>query len=109
MPPGVTFTFSFDPICGVGISASSGTATCVLPAGASTSITRPTDGNTRVNACGLNGAGSLTYDSTASGVRGFAVSVDACDSYKPIADVPTTIATVVVHATTDLKILTNAG
>ena len=109
VPPGVTFTFSFDAVCGISISAASGTSTCILPAGTSTSITRPTDGNTRVAACGLNGATSLTYDSTAAGVRGRSVSVDACDSYSSFADVPTTSATVVVHTAVDLKIWTNAG
>jgi hypothetical protein len=107
--PGVTFTFSFDAPCGPSITNTSGTATCVLPSGSSVSITRSTAGNTRVQACSLSGTGSLTYDSTAAGVLGYAVSVSACDSYTAVADVPTTSATVIVHASADLKILTNAG
>lgn len=109
VPAGVTFTFSIDPLCGVGQSIASGQLTCFLPAGSTTYLSRPTDGNTRVNACSVGSAGSLTYDSTASGTRGNIVQIGACDDYTPFADVPTTVATVVVHANSDTKLLLNAG
>lgn len=109
VPAGVTFTVSFDPLCGPSANPTSGLYACVLPAGSSVSITRATDGNTRINACGLNGASSLTYDSTAAGVIGYRAPFAACDTTTVIADVPTTIATVIVHATTDTRLLLNAG
>jgi len=109
VPAGVMFVMSFVPPCGVTANPASGMLTCVVPAGTSVSIDRPTDGNTRINACGLNGATSLTYDSTASGVRNYGVSIGSCDNYTAIADVPTTVATVVIHATDDTKLLLNAG
>lgn len=109
VPAGVTFVMSFDPPCGLTANPASGQSTCIVPAGSSVSIDRPTDGNTRVNACGLNGAASLTYDSTAAGVLNYSAAIGACDSYTAIADVPTTIATVVIHASVDTKLLLNAG
>ena len=109
VPPGVTFTFSFDPPCGLTVNPASGMSTCIVPAGTSVSIDRPTDGNTRINACGLNGATTFTYDSTASGVRNYSAIAGACDNYTAIADVPTTIATVTIHAVDDTKLLLNAG
>jgi len=109
VPAGVTFVMSFVPPCGVTANPASGTLTCIVPAGSSVSIDRPTAGNTRIHACGLNGASSLTYDSTAAGVRNYSASFGACDSYTAIADVPTEIATVVIHASVDTKVLLNAG
>ena len=109
VPAGVTFVMSSYPPCALTTDPASGLYTCILPAGSSTYITRATDGNTRINACGFSGASTLTYDSTAAEVRNYGVSIGGCDNYTAVADVPTTSATVVIHATDDTKLLLNAG
>ncbi len=109
VPAGVTFVVSFDAPCGLTANPASGMLTCIVPAGSSVSIDRPTAGNTRINACGINGASSLKYDSTAAGVLNYSASMGSCDNYTAIADVPNDIATVVIHASVDTKLLLNAG
>ena len=109
IPSGVTIVMSFDPPCGLTANPASGQLTCIVPADSSVSIDRPAAGNTRINACGINGASSLTYDSTAAGVLNYSASMGACDNYTAIADVPNDLATVVIHASVDTKLLLNAG
>ncbi|MCX6391422.1 MAG: hypothetical protein NTX95_02845 [Actinobacteria bacterium] len=109
VPSGVTIVMAFDAPCGLTANPASGLLTCIVPAGSSVSIDRPSAGNTRINACGINGASSLTYDSTAAGVLNHSAAMGACDNYTAIADVPNDIATVVIHASVDTKLLLNAG
>lgn len=109
VPAGVTFVMATDPLCAITTNPTIGVSTCIAPAGSTVYISRRTDGNTRINACGLDGASTLTYDSTAAGVRNYSAPIGGCDNYTAIADVPTSSATVVIHAVVDTKLLLNAG